>query len=100
MKVEFSFPFSFSNELQNESRKKTQKEENNNLYIIYIYGWDSSSSLSSIVQFPSLLDDCFGAGGGASFLGGIRSFILSKPLASSKLAILWFGEKPANAILN
>ncbi|KAH9501039.1 hypothetical protein DERF_011909 [Dermatophagoides farinae] len=32
-----------------------------------------SSSLSSIVQFPSLLDDCFGAGGGASFLGGIHN---------------------------
>ncbi|KAH9398107.1 hypothetical protein TYRP_019113 [Tyrophagus putrescentiae] len=29
-----------------------------------------------------------GGGGGASFLGGILSFILSRPLASSKLAIL------------
>ena len=38
-----------------------------------------------------------GGGGGASFRGGIRSFILSRPLASSKLAILWLGEKPANA---
>ena len=39
-----------------------------------------------------------GAGmGGASFLGGIRSFIASKPLASANDVILWLGEKPAIA---
>ena len=46
-------------------------------------------------EFSALEPD--GGGGGASFLGGIRSFILSSPLASSKLAILCVGEKPANA---
>lgn len=35
--------------------------------------------------------------GGPSLRGGIRSLILSKPLASSKLVILWWGEKPASA---
>lgn len=39
-----------------------------------------------------------GGGGGASFRGGILSFILSRPFASSKLAILWLGENPASAI--
>lgn len=38
--------------------------------------------------------------GGASFRGGMRSFILSSPFASSKLAILWFGENPASAKIN
>lgn len=35
--------------------------------------------------------------GGASFRGGMRSLIASKPLASAKLVILWFGENPCNA---
>lgn len=47
-------------------------------------------------QLASLAFDG-GGGGGASFLGGIRSFILSRPLASSKLAILCVGENPASA---
>merc|ERR1719483_372387 len=33
----------------------------------------------------------------ASFLGGIRSFCMSRSLASSKEVILWFGEKPWRA---
>lgn len=36
--------------------------------------------------------------GGASFLGGMRSLIASKPFASAKLVILWFGENPCNAV--
>lgn len=40
-----------------------------------------------------------GGGAGASFLGGIRSFMASSPLASSKDVILWFGEKPAIAAM-
>lgn len=36
-------------------------------------------------------------GEGASLRGGMRSLILSSPLASSKLVILWCGEKPARA---
>ena len=35
--------------------------------------------------------------GGASFLGGMRSLMASKPLASAKLVILWLGENPCNA---
>lgn len=35
--------------------------------------------------------------GGASFLGGIRSLIASRPLASANDVILWFGEKPCKA---
>lgn len=37
-------------------------------------------------------------GKGASLRGGMRSLILSSPLASSKLVILWCGEKPASAL--
>jgi hypothetical protein len=33
-------------------------------------------------------------GEGASFRGGMRSLMASKPLASSKEVILWFGENP------
>lgn len=39
-------------------------------------------------------------GGGASLRGGILSFIASKPFASSKDVILWFGENPAIAKTN
>jgi hypothetical protein len=35
--------------------------------------------------------------GGASFRGGILSFIASRPFASAKDVILWFGEKPCSA---
>lgn len=35
--------------------------------------------------------------GGASFRGGIRSFIASRPFASANDVILWFGEKPWSA---
>ena len=42
-------------------------------------------------------DDATGCGmAGASFLGGMRSFMASRPLASANV-ILWFGEKPAMA---
>lgn len=35
--------------------------------------------------------------GGASFLGGIRSLIASRPLASANDVILWLGENPWRA---
>lgn len=38
--------------------------------------------------------------GGASFLGGILSFIASRPFASANEVILWFGEKPWRAVNN
>lgn len=43
-------------------------------------------------------DDATGCGmAGASFRGGMRSFMASNPLASANDVILWFGEKPAIA---
>ena len=36
-------------------------------------------------------------GGGASFLGGMRSLMASRPLASSNEVILWVGENPCKA---
>ena len=42
-------------------------------------------------------DADMGGGGGASFLGGILSFMASRPLASANEVILWLGEKPAIA---
>lgn len=36
--------------------------------------------------------------GGASFLGGMRSLIASRPLASANDVILWFGENPCKAM--
>lgn len=38
-------------------------------------------------------------GEGASFRGGMRSLMASKPLASSKEVILWFGENPWSAAI-
>lgn len=42
-------------------------------------------------------EEVTGGGAGASFLGGMRSFMASSPLASSKDVILWLGENPAIA---
>jgi hypothetical protein len=55
--------------------------------------------------FAGCLGDCFAlpvdSSGvlGASVLGGIRSFAKSRPLASAKDVILWFGENPCKALL-
>lgn len=38
--------------------------------------------------------------GGASFRGGILSFIASRPFASANEVILWLGEKPCRAANN
>lgn len=38
--------------------------------------------------------------GGASFRGGIRSLMASRPFASANEAILWLGENPCNAFVS
>ncbi len=57
----------------------------------YAHEWLLFSTFRVLAGFSSKGE------GGASFRGGIRSLIASKPLASANDVILWLGEKPWRA---
>lgn len=69
-------------------------------YETHEWGWGvHGSRLSAVAVAGGFITgfSSFTGVGGASFRGGILSFIASSPFASANDVILWFGEKPWSA---